>query len=102
MRCVRGDELRLIRRQVVERKDRVGGTGRNARATVDALRRIDEHLRHAVKRRLIHPWMNAVDRTSVHTQRVFDAVISDDESHLMISRSLNFEAMLTGEATEGC
>jgi hypothetical protein len=34
--------------------------------------------------------MNTVDRASVHTERVFDAVVGDDESHLIISRSIDF------------
>src|SRR5262245_48284835 len=77
------DETGPLLRRLVEREDRLDGTGRHARAAVDALVGVDvQHLRR-VERRLVLPRVDTVHGTDVHARGILrsDAGLADDIRH---------------------
>jgi hypothetical protein len=75
------DEVLLVVRQVVEGMNRIGCTGRNASAAVDAAFRIHIHLSCSFELGLILLGMNAVGGADFDAEGVLDAGISDYIGH---------------------
>ncbi len=75
------NEFLLVFGHVVERMDRVRRAHRDARATIDASIRVNIHLRGLVECRLIFLGMDAVGRTNIRAQRIFDTGIGNYVCH---------------------
>src|SRR5579885_1741926 len=67
--------------QLVDRVDRIGATGRNTSAAVDASCRIDIQLGGGIHSGFIFLGVNAVGRTYIYTKEVFDAGIGNYIGH---------------------
>jgi hypothetical protein len=75
------DELLLLRRNFVEREDRVRRAHGNAGAAVNAVRGVDVQVGDVVKPRLVLARMDAVHGTNLDAFFVFGASVYDDVSH---------------------
>ena len=74
-------EMRQIRRQILERVDRVRRADRNACATVDAVGGIDVKMRDVGEPGFVFLGMNAIHRAGLDAQLVLRAGISDYICH---------------------
>src|SRR5579871_2437876 len=73
IQLVLADEFRPLSRCFFERKNRLDGAGRHARAAVDAF--VGMNIEHfgCAERRLVLTRMDAVDRADIHASRVLGA-----------------------------
>ena len=69
--CVFLGEIVPLLRQIVKGKNGRNGANGDARATIYALYRVDVEHRFALEFGAVFLWVNAVDRTGVHTSGVF-------------------------------
>jgi hypothetical protein len=81
VRFVDGNELALVRRDLVEREERVRGANRETSAAVDAAGGIDVHLRGVVVSGLIAARVDAIDGAGLNAELVLDAVVGDYVGH---------------------
>src|SRR5262245_24088500 len=77
------DEVGPLLRRLVEREDRLDGTGRHARAAVDALVGMDVRQLGRGEFGLVFPRVDAVHGTDVHARGILrpDTGLADDIRH---------------------
>src|ERR1019366_2127739 len=74
-------KMSLIRRQFVQRKDRVLRAHRCAIAAIDALVGVDEHLGHCSGSRIGSHWRDRRGGTFLYTDKILRTSISNYVSH---------------------
>jgi hypothetical protein len=87
--------------QVVFSKDRLHGTGRFARATVNAFIRVNVEQFRPFKLRFVLSWMDAIDRANVYACRVLCpyAGFRNNVSHFFKTKPPFREFQLRSDAT---
>jgi hypothetical protein len=85
VRSVAVQESLFVFRQILRRKDRIGGACGYASTAIDTARWVDIKLAYFLNLGLISLGMNAVGGTNVHAKMILYAVISDNVCHNLLT-----------------
>jgi hypothetical protein len=84
VRSVLIEKLFLVLGQIVGGIERIRGAGRNTGTAIDAAGGIDVKLGHFLKLGLVGLGMDAVGRTNIDAEMIFNAIIGDYVCHILL------------------